>query len=418
MIKLKNIIFITLILSLAFPNGRKTRFSKSNIDKFTLMPFHHAVHKDSVKIVSFIEIPFSSLQFVKTQSGFVAGYHASISVKDNKGNDLGHDVWSDSIFVDTYSDTKSPVKNRKHFTTHIVKAGQKYELVGEVQDIDTRKKGTQVKKIDFINYKKQPTLTVPVFFLALDGDWGYGEGKIPTRGYKVRDMGNGILLQLSGFISPKPATINVYLTNGNSIDSLIAFDNINNQDGYFIKELFLPSELLQSLRNEFKVVLTQGRRNDEKIVSFSTYKSGVSNFVRDIDLAMRQMKYILTNEEKISLKKIEKKDMEKQFFTLWKERDPTPETDYNELMEEYYGRVWYANEHFDAWRPGWETDRGMIYILFGPPDEVQRTNPVSTNTSSILQIWYYNNLNKQFVFKDQNGFGDFRLDTPYLGSGL
>ena len=67
-----------------------------------------------------------------------------------------------------------------------------------------------------------------------------------------------------------------------------------------------------------------------------------------------------------------------------------------------------------SWKEGWETDFGMIYILFGPPDEIQRSNATSTNTS-IYQAWYYNRLNKQFVFRDQNGIGDFKLDKPFIG---
>ena len=58
---------------------------------------------------------------------------------------------------------------------------------------------------------------------------------------------------------------------------------------------------------------------------------------------------------------------------------------------------------------------GMIYILFGPPDEIQRSNLNSSN-SSAYQVWYYNRINKQFIFKDQNGFGDYRLDRPFIGS--
>ena len=84
-------------------------------------------------------------------------------------------------------------------------------------------------------------------------------------------------------------------------------------------------------------------------------------------------------------------------------------------MEEYFQRVEYVNEHFSGWQPGWETDRGMIYILFGPPDEIQRTNP-SAGNSTIYQIWNYLKVSKQFVFRDQNGFGDYRLDTPFIGS--
>ena len=59
----------------------------------------------------------------------------------------------------------------------------------------------------------------------------------------------------------------------------------------------------------------------------------------------------------------------------------------------------------------------MIYILFGPPDQVEKTNPSMYN-STLYQIWTYNRINKQFIFKDQNGFGDFRLDSPLNGIGI
>ena len=86
-------------------------------------------------------------------------------------------------------------------------------------------------------------------------------------------------------------------------------------------------------------------------------------------------------------------------------------------MEEYYKRVEYTNDQFAGWQPGWETDRGMVYILFGPPDQIQRSNPTATN-STVYQIWNYYKINKEFIFRDQNGFGDYRLETPFLGSGL
>ena len=110
------------------------------------------------------------------------------------------------------------------------------------------------------------------------------------------------------------------------------------------------------------------------------------------------------------------KNLEDVFLGYWKARDPTPKTSLNELMEEYYIRVNYVNDYFNmSWKEGWETDFGMIYILFGPPDEIQRSN-VSSSNSSAYQVWYYNRINKQFIFKDQNGFGDYRLDRPFLGS--
>jgi GWxTD domain-containing protein len=146
------------------------------------------------------------------------------------------------------------------------------------------------------------------------------------------------------------------------------------------------------------------------------YKPGISGFVKNVENSFRQMKYILTNSERNSAKGKKGKDLENIFLEYWNKRDPTPDTSLNELMEEYYIRVNYVNEYFNmSWKEGWETDFGMIYILFGPPDQIQRSNTNSSNTS-VYQVWYYNRINKEFVFKDQNGFGDYRLDRPFIGS--
>ena len=56
---------------------------------------------------------------------------------------------------------------------------------------------------------------------------------------------------------------------------------------------------------------------------------------------------------------------------FWQRRDPTPDTEENEFKEEHYRRIAYANEHFAAGIPGWKTDRGRIYIVFGPADEIE-----------------------------------------------
>ena len=75
------------------------------------------------------------------------------------------------------------------------------------------------------------------------------------------------------------------------------------------------------------------------------------------------MKYIIDDDHHGKSKRRLKKDKENHFYALWKKMDPTPSTEHNELMEEYYRRVSYSNENFDGWKDGWETDRGMIYIF-------------------------------------------------------
>ena len=64
-------------------------------------------------------------------------------------------------------------------------------------------------------------------------------------------------------------------------------------------------------------------------------------------------------------------DEEREQFIeqFWLRRDPTPDTAENEFKEEHYRRIAYANERYASGIPGWKTDRGRIYITFGPPDE-------------------------------------------------
>ncbi len=81
--------------------------------------------------------------------------------------------------------------------------------------------------------------------------------------------------------------------------------------------------------------------------------------------------YIITDEEREAFKKLATAEEREAFIeNFWLRRDPTPDTPENEYKEEHYRRIAYANEHFAAGVPGWKTDRGHIYIVFGKPDEI------------------------------------------------
>jgi GWxTD domain-containing protein len=81
--------------------------------------------------------------------------------------------------------------------------------------------------------------------------------------------------------------------------------------------------------------------------------------------------YIITDEEKQSFKQLKTDDERQQFVeAFWERRDPTPDTEENEYKEEHYRRIAYANDHYASGIPGWKTDRGRMYIKYGPPDEI------------------------------------------------
>jgi GWxTD domain-containing protein len=81
--------------------------------------------------------------------------------------------------------------------------------------------------------------------------------------------------------------------------------------------------------------------------------------------------YIITDEERKAFRQLNTDAEREQFIEqFWLRRDPTPGTVENEFKEEHYRRITYTNERFAASVPGWKTDRGRIYITFGPPDEI------------------------------------------------
>src|ERR1700687_5978068 len=81
--------------------------------------------------------------------------------------------------------------------------------------------------------------------------------------------------------------------------------------------------------------------------------------------------WIITDEERAAFRQPSNDEERDNFIeAFWQRRDPTPDTEENEYKEEHYQRIAYANEHFPAGVPGWKTDRGRMYIVFGKPDEI------------------------------------------------
>ena len=127
--------------------------------------------------------------------------------------------------------------------------------------------------------------------------------------------------------------------------------------------------------------------------------------------------YIITDEERNAFKSLQS-DAEREHFIeqFWLRRDPTPGTVENEMKEEHYRRIAYANEHFAAAIAGWKTDRGRIYITYGPPDE-KESHPSGNATSTVpFEQWLYHFIegvgtNVVIEFIDPNKTGEYRMTT-------
>ncbi len=145
----------------------------------------------------------------------------------------------------------------------------------------------------------------------------------------------------------------------------------------------------------------------------------------------KDVTYIITEEERKAFRKLATDDEREKFIEeFWRRRDPDPDTDENEFKEEYYERIAYANEHFASGIPGWKTDRGRIWIMYGKPHE-RETHPMGgayerpsyegggSTTTYPFEIWFYRHLpgvgsGIEIEFVDPTGSGEYRIArNPY-----
>lgn len=178
------------------------------------------------------------------------------------------------------------------------------------------------------------------------------------------------------------------------------------QNGIFYL-LHIPNSTFANAHYRARLLMTTDDDNEETIAE-RTYQSlwlDMPVSLLNIDVAISMMEFIVDDETHRSLRRGSREEKEQRFQEFWKKRDPSPESEYNELMVEYFRRIDYAYEHFTTPQvPGYESDQGKVYVRHGEPDKRERTFPPN---QPAREIWHYSD--RTFVFEATSGFGDYRL---------
>lgn len=139
-------------------------------------------------------------------------------------------------------------------------------------------------------------------------------------------------------------------------------------------------------------------------------RSSSGAVLSDLSKAIRQLIYVADQADiDMITSGTTEADKLAQFDEFWKRLDPTPSTVRNEAFDEFYDRIEQANKRFKSYSEGWLTDMGRVFIIYGEPLQVDRFSTQSG--MSVAVRWSYPN-NVLFTFEDASGFGDFRLRTP------
>lgn len=362
----------------------------------------------------FIQVPYSNIQFVKSNNNFNASYNITLIFYDkDKKNILFERIWKEKVTTAKFEQTLSKKNFNLSYRTFDFYPGD-YFLTCILEDSDSRKSFSMDFPLRINSITDSLGLSDILLIMDIIKD-STSEKIVPNVAKTVTNKTKSLPFYFEVYSSKDRDVYFEYI-----IENLKTNTSIKQLIPYQLKagtnSIYYTFENTEFRLGDYKLTVNlEDSENrtlasvDKKIYSIIT---GLPASIVDLDLAIEQMLYIASPNELSFIKNGETYDERlNRFLAFWEKKKPNSKTDENPIMNEYYRRVEYANKNFKGWgREGWRSDMGMIYITFGPPSYVER-HPLEPN-SRPYEIWDYYELNRSFIFVDQTGFGDYRLLNP------
>ena len=388
---------------------------------FSLETFcYDADDSNETRVDVYVDVGYDVLHFVNEAEIYRASYEVEIDIVDSLDHPLSEKSWVERLETKEYEKTVSLKESNLSVRSFVLPPGM-YILKAQISDEETRKTYKLRRAISARNFRRNRFSFSDLMYAENVSIEGSKKVITPIISDNVGSLQNGFFLFFEAYNRLQIDSALFSISVQNSKHETVRRDS-------FIQKLtgprtsciwhFQPGDLFAG---DYRIVVdaTPHKVNaDSSIIDVSASTShpfsirwkGLPVNIVDLDLAIDQMMYIVDKDRLDEMKKAEPEKKHEMFLAYWNKRDPTPGTIRNELMDEYYGRVDYANKHFTHFLDGWKSDMGMVYIIFGTPSNVER-HPFDSDAKP-YEVWTYYELNRQFVFIDQSGFGDYRLQTP------
>lgn len=371
------------------------------------------------RIDVYIVVPNETLSFENLSDNFIANINLQIELTSD-GDKIDRQNIKKTITSSTYEESQGGNGEfNKYFFRFLVNGGS-YNVEAKLTDELSGKKFTRNREVTVIDFDK---FDFSVSGILLVSQIEELDGKYRITPYISDNIGNlednffaffevynknddrEVKLQYkllkNGNVEVNGQTKDITVPVGVSQQFLnINLSNLNLTGEYTLQVIAYKEE-----NGELETIAITQRsiKHKQDLYSFAT---------DDIDKAINMLRYVANDETIDKLESIKSKDeKEERFRMFWKELDPTPNTSFNESMNEYYQRIKYANEQFKSYSDGWLTDMGMVFVVMGPPLSVEKQSSFGNNIQ--YRVWVYPG-NRTFLFADRNGFGNFRLERPYL----
>lgn len=363
------------------------------------------------------------------------GFHEESSRKKVKNLDpVARSSWQDTAWTKTFQETRSNKDFGQGAISVDVEPGKYTYMLQLRRGESANEQNSQLRNIELPNFNERDKVSLLILSDFTDNNDGtfkssllnfgenvlYGEDFELMILYPKKELSDKLKIELYRLLpgeDQEPSDEIFYsaeIDNQNDIkasgftvspridDVQLSFQQ--NEEGYPVSVVTIPNSRFPN--SGFRIEL----KDEEQDTTIAGKTVGslwldIPVSLLNLNIATDMLRFIVNDEKIKELKSGSMVEREKKFREFWKEKDPTPNTEFNELMAEYYNRIDYAYQEFSSpQNAGYETDRGEAYILFGPPNDIERRLPTAAPTR---EIWYYDD--RRLVFEATTGFGDFKL---------
>jgi len=361
----------------------------------------------------YIDLAYDILQFVKQDgNSFKASYEVEVALFDEGKEYVTGKLWEEEIVVHSFQEACSKTKFNRSKASFDLKPG-KYTLSITITDLDIKKSFQRTKQVELKDFSKERIgLSDVVFADAIEVDSSGIRNITPNLRGALEDTESAFYAYFEIYPRIPVDSLQVNYKIIDSFNSSIAKRSYRVDAGpQRIKEFIDLKSLVAKPGGYYLIIeVSAGGYKNRCRKKFYIGGEGLPVFMENLDSAIQPMKYIAKPSDFKAMVEAKGEEKQRLFNDFWKKRDPTPGTKPNELKQEFYRRVEYANRRFTVYflnKDGWRTDRGRIYIIYGPPSEVERIP--ATIDSPPREVWHYKHLDRTFLFIDRSGMGDFEL---------
>jgi GWxTD domain-containing protein len=385
------------------------------------------------RIRSGIEKPFNEAEYYATARMSLEIFRGSLQGRRQNFEPVTRSSWTDTSWVETYEQTRSRVDHLEGIITSSLEPGEYSLFLDLNRDDSQRGARSRERSVEIPDFRNHDEIILTLLESSVESDDSYMIRLLNFGEYVLYGQDYQLMILLPAEIQHENFKLQVerlrpgsdtqtegspYYEEDFHLSDLISTDGVSlveeskypefrlniTDEGFPVHIASIPNSELPNTR--FKVsIFADGE--SEPLVSKNINSRWIDMPVSllNLDVAIDMLRFIVDDNQLRELRRGSAAERERKFREFWAERDPTPDTEFNELMAEYYKRIDHTyNNYTTPERPGFESDQGRAYILYGEPSRKERIYPTDGPTR---EVWVYRN--RTLVFEATTGFGDFRL---------